>query len=286
MGLVSQKRVSKKEDKKMARILVVDDALMMRNMIRKMTESAGHIVVAEAVNGEQAIELYQKYLPDLVTMDIIMPGTDGIEALSRIMSYDENAKVIMVSALGQQHKLMEALEQGAKSYVLKPITTEKLITVINQILSSSSALTTNAVFECGEGRHQESCDRLLNQQEVSSKEASSPFIVENKEELVSFKFMRYFKAEEFTALLKAVEDALAVKPPHVVFNFTQNRVLNSNGLHCFINGMESIIDHGTDLQIICYNEDYMQYFRNQPSLKRANFALVKKEESWQQTISQ
>ncbi len=268
----------------MARILVVDDALMMRNMIRKMAESAGHVVVAEAVNGEQAVELYQKYLPDLVTMDIIMPGTDGIEALSCIMSYDKNAKVIMVSALGQQHKVIEALEQGAKSYILKPITTEKLITVINQILGSSSALTASAVFECGEGRHQESCDRLLNQQEVSSKEVSYPFIVENKEELVSFKFMRHFKAEEFTALLTAVEEALAIKPPHVVFNFTQNRVLHGNGLHCFIDGMESVINNGIDLQIICYNEDYMQYFRNQPSLKRANFALVRKEESWQQTI--
>jgi hypothetical protein len=116
------------------------------------------------------------------------------------------------------------------------------------------------------------------------KEDSSAFIVENKEEIVAFKFMRHLKTEEFSALFKAVEDVLAVNPPQVVFNFIQNSVLNSNGLNRFINGMESVIDNGTNLQIICYNEDYMQYFRNLPSLKRANFALVKKEESWWQTV--
>jgi hypothetical protein len=116
------------------------------------------------------------------------------------------------------------------------------------------------------------------------KEDSSAFIVENKEEIVAFKFMRHLKTEEFSALFKAVEDVLAVKPPQVVFNFIQNSVLNSNGLNRFINGMESVIDNGINLQIICYNEDYMQYFRNLPSLKRANFALIKKEESWWQTV--
>lgn len=266
----------------MARVLVVDDALMMRKMIRKMAEGAGHIVVAEAVNGEQAIELYQKHLPDLVTMNITMPGTDGIEALIRIVRYDRNAKVIMVSALGQQHKIMEALENGAKSYILKPVTAERLIMVINQIMGgyNISPISAKPVFDCDVGHHPESCDPILEKAEKNS-----PFIVENKEEIVSFKLMRHFKADEVSALLKAVEEALAVKPPNVVFNFTQNSVLNSNGLHPFIDGMESIIDNGTNLQIICYNEDYMQYFRDLPSLKKANFALVKREESWQKTAS-
>ncbi len=146
----------------MARLLIVDDALMMRKTIRKMVESAGHIVEAEAINGEQAIQMYQKYAPDLVTMDITMPGIDGIEALRRIMTYDKDAKIIMVSALGQQYKVMEALECGAKSYVLKPITAEKLIAVINQVHDNSKSGTlTKSVFECGEGRHQKSCDIIL-----------------------------------------------------------------------------------------------------------------------------
>lgn len=249
----------------MARILVVDDALMMRKMIGKMVESAGHLVVAEAVDGEQAIELYQKYLPDVVTMDIAMSGTDGIEALVRIKEYDKNAKVIMVSALGQQHKVMEALEQGAQSYLLKPITAERLIAVINQILEIRSS-----VFPA--------------KAEIRKNEDSLPFIVESKQEMVSFKFTRHFKTEEFSALLKAVEEALALKPPHIIFNFTQNRILHSNGLNYFMHSMESIIDNSTNLQIICYNQDYMQFFRNMPSLKRANFALVKQEESWLKSV--
>jgi two-component system chemotaxis response regulator CheY len=147
----------------MAKVLIVDDALMMRKLIRKIVEGAGHIVVDEAVDGQQAIEMYQKHVPDVVTMDITMPGTDGIEALAHIVAYDNQANVIMVSALGQQHKVMEALEHGAKSYVLKPITAEKLIAVINQIHSSTNKAHAAAkpIFECGEERHQQSCDNTL-----------------------------------------------------------------------------------------------------------------------------
>ena len=113
----------------MARVLIVDDALIMRKTLGKIVEEGGHHVVAEAVNGEEAVQMYQKYLPDVVTMDITMPGTEGIQALTRIREYDEQAKVIMVSALGQQHKVMEALDQGAKSYILKPIAKEKILAV-------------------------------------------------------------------------------------------------------------------------------------------------------------
>jgi DNA-binding response OmpR family regulator len=166
--------LAEREDK-MARVLIVDDALMMRKMIRKMVESAGHIVVDEAVDGEQAIEMYQRHVPDVVTMDITMPGTDGIEALTRIIACDKDAKIIMVSALGQQYKVMEALENGAKSYILKPITAEKLIAVINQILGTTSKTSGSAqpIFECGEGRHQKSCDRIVGKEAVSEEEHPS-----------------------------------------------------------------------------------------------------------------
>ncbi|SFM10717.1 response regulator [Pelosinus propionicus] len=146
----------------MARVLIVDDALMMRKTIRKMIENAGYIAEAEAINGEQAIQMYKEYMPDIVTMDITMPGIDGIEALRHIMAYDKDAKVIMVSALGQQYKVMEALECGAKSYILKPITAENLIAVINQVHDKSKTNAfTKPVFECGEGRHQQSCDIIV-----------------------------------------------------------------------------------------------------------------------------
>ncbi len=105
----------------MAKVLIVDDALMMRKTIEKILTSAGHVIVDQAVNGEQAVQLYKRHKPDLVTMDITMPGVDGISALAEIMAEDPAAKVIMVSALGQKHKVFDALQNGAKSYILKPL---------------------------------------------------------------------------------------------------------------------------------------------------------------------
>jgi CheY-like chemotaxis protein len=120
----------------MASILIVDDALIMRKTLRTYFENAGYHVVDEAANGEQAVAAYKKYLPDLVTMDITMPGMDGIEALKQIRQDDPHAKVIMVSALGQQHKIFDSLQNGAKHYVLKPLDRNKLLSVVEQVLSA------------------------------------------------------------------------------------------------------------------------------------------------------
>lgn len=119
----------------MARIMIVDDALMMRTTLRRIFEKAGHEIVGEAVNGERAVETYPACQPDLVTMDLTMPGLGGIAALRRIMESDSTAKVIVVSALGQKHVIFEALEAGAKNYILKPIQEEKLLAVVDLVLS-------------------------------------------------------------------------------------------------------------------------------------------------------
>ena len=121
----------------MARIMIVDDALMMRTTLRKILETAGHEVVGEAINGEQAILNYPKCQPDLVTMDITMPGQGGIETIKQIMAAYPNANIIVVSALGQKHIVFEALQNGAKNYVLKPIRQENLLTVIGLVLEQN-----------------------------------------------------------------------------------------------------------------------------------------------------
>lgn len=239
----------------MARILIVDDALMMRKMIGKIVENGGHLVVDEAANGEQAIEMYQKYLPDVVTMDITMPVMDGIQALSRIMSYDANAKVIMVSALGQQHKVMEALDHGAKGYILKPITGEKILGVIQQVMGTE-------VFP------------ILPAKSVDT--AFVPFVFENKEGRFSFTIRGEFACEDFTQLMTAVQGMLLVNPMEIIFNFIHGDVLNGRVVNRFIDIMATIINEGRRLQVICYNQDYMRFFRNVPTLERVDFALVKK----------
>lgn len=249
----------------MARVLIVDDALMMRKTIGKILENGGHLVVDEAVNGEQAIEMYQKYSPDVVTMDITMPGTDGIQALARIMDYDANAKVVMVSALGQQHKVMEALDHGAKSYILKPITGEKILEVIKQVMGAEGCPVLSAKAVCGEGRNQENCDA-----------AFLPFVFENKEGRFSFTIRGEFECEDFAKLMTTVKGMLLVNPMEIVFNFIHQDVLNGKVVNSFIDIMATIINEGRRLQVICYNQDYMSFFRNVPALKKVDFALVKK----------
>lgn len=121
----------------MARIMIVDDALMMRKTLRRILEKAGHEIVGEAVNGDQAIANYAKCRPDLVTMDLTMPGLGGIEAIKHIVAADPAASIIVVSALGQKHIIFDALQNGAKNYVLKPIAEDKLLSVVNLVLEQT-----------------------------------------------------------------------------------------------------------------------------------------------------
>ncbi|CAB50460.1 response regulator [Pyrococcus abyssi] len=120
----------------MARILVVDDAAFMRMLLKKILTQAGHEVVGEASNGKEAVEKYKQLKPDLVTMDIVMPEMDGITAVKEIMKIDPNAKIIMITAVGQEAKVMEALKSGAKGYIVKPFQAQKVIEEVNRVLSS------------------------------------------------------------------------------------------------------------------------------------------------------
>jgi two-component system chemotaxis response regulator CheY len=121
----------------MARIMIVDDALMMRTTLRRMLEKAGHEVVGEASNGEQAISQYPQCRPDLVTMDITMPGIGGIETIKRIAADYADANIIVVSALGQKHIVLEALQNGAKNYVIKPIQEDRLLAVVQLVIEQN-----------------------------------------------------------------------------------------------------------------------------------------------------
>lgn len=108
-------------------VMIVDDSKMSRRMLQEIIEDAGYQVVFQATNGAEAVEAYKNYQPDMVTMDITMPVMDGIEALTQIKEYDERAKVIMVTAAGQQQKIIEALKIGAEQFITKPFEREEVI---------------------------------------------------------------------------------------------------------------------------------------------------------------
>ena len=108
------------------RVLVVDDSLLMRSLVKGTLAADGWEIAGEATNGVQAVEMFARLRPDLVTLDIIMPGTDGIEALKEILSIDPRAKVIVVSALNQTRVISEAIRAGAEDFIAKPFMPEQL----------------------------------------------------------------------------------------------------------------------------------------------------------------
>lgn len=116
------------------RVLVVDDAAFMRMMIKDILTKNGYDVVGEAVDGNQAVDKFQELHPDLVTMDITMPEMDGIEALKAIRGIDANAKVVMCSAMGQQAMVIDAIQAGARDFVVKPFQADRVLESIRKVL--------------------------------------------------------------------------------------------------------------------------------------------------------
>ena len=115
----------------MAKILVVDDAMFMRNKTSKLLQENGYEVV-EASNGEEAVARYMRENPDLVLMDITMPVLDGIESLKQLRAYDAEAKVVMVTALGQKSMVLEAIKAGARDFIVKPFQPDQLLEAVRK----------------------------------------------------------------------------------------------------------------------------------------------------------
>lgn len=116
-------------------ILIVDDAMLMRIMLRDMFESNGFRVVGEAEDADQALKVYQETNPDLVTMDITLTTSSGIDAIRNILNYDRDARIIVISALEQRQVIMDALKLGAKDFIIKPFEEGRIITSVKNLLS-------------------------------------------------------------------------------------------------------------------------------------------------------
>ena len=115
-------------------ILICDDAAFMRMMIKDILTKNGYNIVGEAENGAKAVEKYNELKPDLVLMDITMPEMDGIEALKKIKALDPGAKIIMCSAMGQQAMVIEAIQAGAKDFIVKPFQAERVLEAVKKVV--------------------------------------------------------------------------------------------------------------------------------------------------------
>ncbi len=122
-------------EESLGKVLIVDDSRMSRTILRNILEKAGYSIVGEASNGEDAVEAFKKCSPDLVTLDITMPKMDGLEALKQILDYNADARVIMITAAGQQDKLISALKTGAKRFISKPFNEDEILKNVKDVLS-------------------------------------------------------------------------------------------------------------------------------------------------------
>jgi two-component system chemotaxis response regulator CheY len=135
------------------KIMIVDDAIFMRSMLRDIFARGPFVIAGEAENGLEAVRMYHELRPDLTTMDIVMPQMDGITALREIVRLDPDAKVVMCSALGQEALIAEAIEAGARDFIVKPFQPSRVLRVVQSVLGLDDQLRPlSSAAPPGEGR--------------------------------------------------------------------------------------------------------------------------------------
>lgn len=122
-------------------VLIVDDVAFVRRTLADILREAHYQVVGEAADGAEAVNLYMKLNPDIVTMDIVMPQMSGIDATRKIIKHNKDAKVVIISAMGQENLVMEAINVGAKDYILKPFSAAEVIKTIERGLSEDAGVS-------------------------------------------------------------------------------------------------------------------------------------------------
>ena len=120
------------------RVLIADDASFMRELLRDVLSEGNYKVVAEAADGDSTVAAFREHHPDIVTLDIVMPGKSGLEVLRELMALDPSACVVMCSALGQEALVMEALESGASEYIIKPFKPDQVLGALSRATQKSA----------------------------------------------------------------------------------------------------------------------------------------------------
>jgi CheY-like chemotaxis protein len=184
----------------MARILIVDDSIVMRKNLATIIRQAGHVIAGEASNGRQAVTQYVDLKPDVVTMDISMPIMSGVEAVKQIIKIDSNAKIIMISAVNQKKMVFNAINNGAKHYVVKPIDAKKVISIINEVLSEDEQLAAISV--------------------IDSRDTTQGFQIENVDGAFIITFNAHIGTKDHNFLDMAIRGIMFIKPLTVVMDFS------------------------------------------------------------------
>jgi DNA-binding NarL/FixJ family response regulator len=236
----------------MSNILIVDDSILMRRNLRILLQQAGHTVVAEASDGMQGFTEYEKHLPDLVTMDITMPLMNGIDSVKRIIAKYPQANIVMISALDQKNMVFEAIQSGAKHYILKPITIEKILSTINSILQISPPEHSDATAV----------------PPTKSKVRVAPFEIENKNGIFIVTIHPTINAEALMDLELAIQGFLYIKPLKLIFEFKQMTTIQDEVLQGIQRFYQDIEQADGVCRVVCSDLDLIMQLKNKKAFDR------------------
>jgi YesN/AraC family two-component response regulator len=221
----------------MARILIVDDSIVMRRNLEKIFVDAGHEVVGQAINGMQSVLLYSELNPDIVTMDISMPIMTGVDAVSYIINKDPEASIIMISAINQKHMVFQAIKNGAKHYVIKPIDKEVLLRTINDVIKED---------ETQKRRNQE-----------VNKNRDLGFSVCNANGVFVFVFNANLCLKDIVPIETAITGLLFITPLSIIFDFNSMEDINDRVLLPILKTGEKVKKSNGTIRYIAENQELL-----------------------------
>jgi two-component system chemotaxis response regulator CheY len=259
----------------MSRILIVDDSPIMRKNLRSILTQAGHIIVAEASNGTQAYIEYCKHIPDLVTMDITMPYMNGLDTFKKIIKAFPSAKIIIISSSNDNMIILDAIQNGAKNYIIKPFVVDKVLDVINQVLKVSKKLSNETIdniynsIQSAENSFNDMNHNLdINECEVLdivkvNTESDQHFSIMLKNNAFIVYIDRDIVYSSMLALLDIMNSFLFVKPLKIVLELSNMRLNDYDIVSVLTDYIRKVQQaHGKTI-IITRNNDLFNLFRSQ-----------------------
>jgi len=230
----------------MARILIVDDSTIVRRNLKTILTRAGHEVVAEAENGIQAYREYENHKPDLITMDITMPLMDGVVAVKKIVNEYPDAAIIMVSAIDQKSMVMTAIEYGARHYIIKPFSPDKVIDSVNAVLAKSKPASADKSSVVSRPHHS----------------AVKDFSIENDNGTFMINIGQNFSSSKVAELENTIQAFLGVKPLRMIFDFGSTSIHDYSVLNEFVEIIQKVKSAGGLVKVIADDAKIIRYVKN------------------------
>lgn len=265
----------------MARILIVDDASIMRKNLKTILAEAGHAIVAEASNGSQAYIEYVKHRPDLVTMDITMPYMNGLDTLKKIINDYPDARIIIISSTNNNKVILEAIQSGAKNYIIKPFMVDKVLDVVNQVLQVTGQVSSDTIDRIYKNMGQNELGTANTASDAAgpaspksdgdASTARSTFHIKLKNNTFIISIDESIDRISFDTLRSGLQGILMVKPLKVVFDFGSCFMENLDCLDELIKFSNKAVKAGGNVLVVTQNKDVVHIIKDRGIDSSINF---------------